>query len=98
MIHEHLDTGKHNMKSSVELCEILHLNRRDFYRQLRRERRQGFLILSSRETGNSGFWLWDGDSINELKNYYAMQRKSAIDILKTLHPVYETLKKRGDEI
>lgn len=96
MISEHLLKGRENKRSIEELLSILKIERRDFYTALRNERRNGLFILSEKDDGG-GYWLWDGEDIGELRRYYIMQRKGAVDTLATLKPIYRELKRREEE-
>lgn len=95
MIAELLNVGKKNKKDAESLIKVLGLKtKREFYTILRNERREGKLIISDKENG--GYWLWDGKDFGELKSYYWMQRKGALDVLSTLKPIHEILKKKGE--
>lgn len=98
MIFELLETGRENRKTAEELLKILNVEKREFYSELRKERRQGHFILSDKSEGG-GYWLWNGSDYSELKAYYKTARSGAIDTLVTLQPVYKKLKKmkEGEE-
>lgn len=95
MIVEMLSKGREKKKTMDELLSALNVNKREFYSALRRERREGHLIMSEKEDGG-GYWLWSGD-LNELKRYDKMQRSGALDTLQTLKPVYKEIKKHEGE-
>ena len=96
MIYELLLEGKENKRSTQELIDKLNIDKRAFYNILRQERREGRIILSTKENGG-GYWLWNGEDIQELKRYYKMHKSGAIDILSTLKPVYAILKEHNKE-
>lgn len=95
MIYEILGEGSENKKSRSELIKALDIEARDFHDILRKERRDGNIIISTKEKGG-GYWLWNGD-YSELERYYKMQRSGAIDILVTLKPIQKILKKHKEE-
>lgn len=91
MIHEILGIGKENLRTTDEILEELQILPRKFYEELRNERREGFVILSQKDE-RGGYWLWDGQNVKELENYYNMQRGGAVDVLATLEPIRRLLK------
>ena len=97
MIFELLEPGRENRKTAEELLSILNIEKREFYSELRKERRQGHFILSDKRNG--GYWIWNGENYSELKAYYKQTRSGAIDTLVTLQPIYKKLKKmkEGEE-
>lgn len=99
MIAERLEHSEARKKTTEQLLTELHISRRDLFAAIRKERREGELILSDKAGG--GYWLWSGN-IGELQRYYKMQRAGALDMLKTLKPVSRILRKekldsKGDE-
>ena len=96
MIFELLTEGKANKRTRGELLERLNIPMREFHNVLRKERREGHLIMSTKENGG-GYWLWDGEDIGELERYYFMQRSGAVDTLETLKPIYQIIKHRIPE-
>ena len=95
MIYELLSEGKENKRTRQELLRALDIPWRVFQDILRRERREGHIILSTKEDGG-GYWIWDGENIEELRRYDAMQRSGAIDTLTTLKPIYKILKENKE--
>ena len=94
MIAEILEHGEENKITTEALLLALHISRRDLFAAIRKERREGELILSDKAGG--GYWLWNGD-MKELERYYKMQRAGALDMLKTLKPVRRLLRKEKIE-
>ena len=95
MIYELLSEGKENKRTRSELIKALDIPWRDFQTVLRRERREGHIILSTKDEGG-GYWLWDGKDIEELKRYDSMQRSGAIDTLVTLKPIHQIIKEHSE--
>ena len=96
MITELLKEGRENAVPAEDLMMILNITPRKLFEQIRAERRDGSLILSTKDNGG-GYWLWDGSNFKELEQYYKMQRSGAVDVLATLKPVYKILKEHERE-
>lgn len=69
--------------SYQQLSELTGLTIRQLREAVRRERRQGAVILSSKENGCSGLWLWDGSNLEEMERCYQSMVSAGADILQT---------------
>lgn len=83
-IYELLDAGKENRKTTSWLRKATGLSLRELRDEIRKERRQGHLILSGKGCG--GYWLFSGkdEDIEELLTFCREYRRPALDMLKTL--------------
>lgn len=85
MIHERLFEGKARRKSTAQLRAETGLSVREIRAAIREERRQGHFILTEKR-GAGGYWLWDGNDLEELKTFAASHQAAALDLLRTMGP------------
>lgn len=72
-----------------ELSEMSGLSPRELRQAIRRERREGRAILTSREPGRSGVWLWDGEDAGEFNRCYMSLVSAGCDLLETARQMKE---------
>ena len=85
-----LSVGRENRVSAADLRRATGLSARGLRNQIRKERREGALIMS--DTKQGGFWLSEPDDSEELERYYNRIRGTALDALQTLKPIRKRLK------
>ena len=93
-IYELLDVGKENRKTTSWLRKATGLNLRELRDAIRKERRQGHLILSGKGCG--GYWLFSGkdEDIEELMTFCREYQKPALDMLKTIAAFFAEAERR----
>lgn len=93
-IYELLDVGKENRKTTSWLRKATGLNLRELRDAIRKERRQGHLILSGKGCG--GYWLFSGkdEDVEELMTFCREYQKPALDMLKTIAAFFAEAERR----
>lgn len=96
-IYELLDVGKENRKTTSWLRKATGLNLRELRDAIRKERRQGHLILSGKGCG--GYWLFSGkdEDVEELMTFCREYQKPALDMLKTIAAFFAEAERRKEK-
>lgn len=95
MIYEYLSTGERNAKTARELCDLLHLEKRELTAAIERERRQGSPICASCDRTNPGYYL--ASSKEEMQRYCNSLARRAKEINRTKKACLETIEKLPKE-
>jgi biotin operon repressor len=72
-----------------ELSALTGLSEREVRAQIRQERREGIPILTSREYGRSGVWLWNKTDMKEFDRCYKTIVRIGMDYLETARKMKE---------
>ena len=93
-IYELLKVGKVNRKSKRQLQAATGLSSRELMEEIRKERREGHFILSSKGCG--GYWLFSGldEDMQELEDFCREYKRPALDMIKTVAPFIQEVERR----
>jgi hypothetical protein len=88
-ISDFLHTGAENAQTARELCDLLHLDKRELTAAIERERRQGSPICASCNSGNAGYFL--AGNKQEMQNYCESLQHRAAEIHATRQACLNTI-------
>lgn len=88
-ISEYLRTGAENAQTAKELCDLLHLDKRELTAAIERERRHGSPICASCNSSNAGYYL--AGSKQEMQDYCNSLQHRAAEIHTTRRACLSTI-------
>ena len=91
-IADYLPDRKADAVPVSKLSKMTGLKPRKIRSAVRAEGRQGVPILSETRKHINGMWVWNGEDINELRQYARHVERTAKDMLKTLKPIKKILR------
>lgn len=88
-ISDFLHTGADNPQTAKELCNLLHLDKRELTAAIERERRQGSPICASCNGSNPGYFL--AGNKQEMQDYCNSLHHRAAEIYATRQACLNTI-------